>query len=60
MGARGAFLLKDATREQLTGAIRAACAGETLPAPAITRRLIEDFCRGPAPGTPAGSSLQAA
>ena len=48
-GASG-FLLKDATREQLTGAIRAACAGETLLAPAITRRLIEDFCRGPAPG----------
>jgi DNA-binding NarL/FixJ family response regulator len=48
-GASG-FLLKDATREQLTGAIRAVCAGETLLAPAITRRLIEDFCRGPAPG----------
>ena len=51
-GASG-FLLKDATSEQLTGAIRAVCAGETLLAPAITRRLIEDFCRGPAPGTPA-------
>ena len=49
-GASG-FLLKDATREQLTGAIRAVCAGETLLAPAITRRLIQDFCRGPAPGT---------
>jgi DNA-binding NarL/FixJ family response regulator len=55
-GASG-FLLKDATREQLTGAIRAACAGETLLAPAITRRLIEDFCRGPAPGTTAGGAL---
>ena len=52
-GASG-FLLKDATREQLTGAIRAVCADETLLAPAITRRLIEDFCRGPAPATPAG------
>jgi DNA-binding NarL/FixJ family response regulator len=49
-GASG-FLLKDATREQLTGAVRAAAAGETLLAPAITRRLIEDFCRDPAPGT---------
>jgi DNA-binding NarL/FixJ family response regulator len=49
-GASG-FLLKDASREQLTGAVRAAPAGETLLAPAITRRLIEDFCRGPAPGT---------
>ena len=54
-GASG-FLLKDATREQLTGAIRAVCAGETLLAPAITRRLIEDFCRGPAPGTRGGSA----
>ena len=50
-GASG-FLLKDANREQLTGAVRAVAAGETLLAPAITRRLIEDFCRGPAPGTP--------
>ena len=29
---------------------------QTLLAPAITRRLIEDFCRGPAPGTPASSA----
>src|SRR5579863_10442428 len=48
-GASG-FLLKDATREQLAGAVRAVSAGETLLAPAITQRLIEDFCRGPAPG----------
>ena len=27
--------------------------------PAITRRLIEDFCRGPAPGTPAGGTAGA-
>jgi DNA-binding NarL/FixJ family response regulator len=49
-GASG-FLLKDASREQLAGAVRAVAAGEALLAPAITRRLIEDFCRGPAPGT---------
>ena len=49
-GASG-FLVKDASREQLTGAVRAAPAGETLLAPAITWRLIEDFCRGPAPGS---------
>jgi DNA-binding NarL/FixJ family response regulator len=30
--------------------VRAVSAGDTLLAPAITRRLIEDFCRGPAPG----------
>jgi DNA-binding NarL/FixJ family response regulator len=52
-GASG-FLLKDASREQLADAIRAIAAGDTLLAPAITRRLIEDYCRGPAPGTPAG------
>jgi DNA-binding NarL/FixJ family response regulator len=51
-GASG-FLLKDASREQLAGAVRAVAAGDTLLAPAITRKLIEDFCRGPAPGIPA-------
>ena len=50
-GASG-FLLKDASRDQLTGGVRAVAAGETLLAPAITRRLIEDFCSGPAPRTP--------
>ena len=48
-GASG-FLLKDASREQLAGAVRAVAAGEYLLAPVITRRLIEDFCRGPGPG----------
>jgi DNA-binding NarL/FixJ family response regulator len=50
VGASG-FLLKHASRDQLTGGVRAVAAGETLLAPAITRRLIEDFCSGPAPGT---------
>lgn len=49
-GASG-FLLKDANRDQLTGAVRAVSAGETLLSPAITRRLIEDFCRFPPIGT---------
>lgn len=48
-GANG-FLLKDASREQLAGAVRAVFAGEALLDPAITRTLIEDYCRGPAPG----------
>jgi len=48
-GASG-FLLKDATREQLVTAVRTVAAGEALLAPAITRRLIEDFCRSPEPG----------
>jgi len=52
-GASG-FLLKDASREQLAGAVRAVAAGETLLAQAITRKLIEDFCNGPAPVVPVG------
>jgi DNA-binding NarL/FixJ family response regulator len=53
-GASG-FLLKDVRRGQLTDAIRTVVTGETLLAPTITRRLIEQFCarpsasNGPAP-----------
>jgi len=54
-GASG-FLLKDATREQLACGVRTVAVGQALLAPAITRRLIEDFCRRPAPGAPAGSA----
>jgi DNA-binding NarL/FixJ family response regulator len=52
-GASG-FLLKDVRRGQLTDAIRTVVAGETLLAPTITRRLIEEFCKRPSPrgGTP--------
>ena len=35
--------------------MRTVAAGQALLAPAITRRLIEDFCRGPVPGA-AGDS----
>ena len=45
-GASG-FLLKDVRRGQLTDAIRQVITGETLIAAAITRRLIEEFCRRP-------------
>ena len=48
-GASG-FLLKDAPRSELVHAVRAVAAGDTLLAPAITRRLIEDFVRRPPPG----------
>jgi DNA-binding NarL/FixJ family response regulator len=47
-GATG-FLLKDASREQLTSAVRTAAAGDAMLAPAVTRRLIEEFCRRPPP-----------
>jgi len=54
-GASG-FLLKDASRGQLAEAIRTVHQGDALLAPAITKRLIEEFCRGPAPGAN-GSAL---
>jgi DNA-binding NarL/FixJ family response regulator len=52
-GASG-FLLQDVRRGQLNDAIRTVFAGESLLAPAITRRLIEEFCKRPSPhgGTP--------
>jgi DNA-binding NarL/FixJ family response regulator len=55
-GASG-FLLKDATREQLAAAVRTVAAGDALLAPAITRRLVEDFCRRPPPSGSAPADL---
>ncbi len=49
-GASG-FLLEDAPRDQLVGAVRTVAAGDALLAPALVRRLIEDCVRRPAPGT---------
>jgi DNA-binding NarL/FixJ family response regulator len=43
-GASG-FLLKDVRAEQLVEGVRTVAAGDTLLAPAITRRLIERFVR---------------
>lgn len=48
-GASG-FLLKDVRAEQLADAVRTTAAGEALLAPAITRRLIEEYVRRPPPG----------
>ena len=48
-GASG-FLLKDAPRGQSIEAIRTVAAGDALLAPALVRRLIEDFVSRPAPG----------
>src|SRR5690348_6715610 len=45
-GASG-FLLKDARRDALVDAVRVVAAGESLLAPAVTRRLIEDLVRRP-------------
>ncbi len=48
-GASG-FMLKDVRPEQLAEAVRVVARGEALLAPAITRRLIEDFVRRPLAG----------
>ena len=57
-GASG-FLTKDVRPEQLADAVRVVAAGEALLAPAITRRLIEDFVRRPPPGTGPAPELAA-
>ncbi len=47
-GANG-FLLKDVPRSTLIQAVRAVAAGDSLLAPQVTRRLIEQFVQGPSP-----------
>jgi DNA-binding NarL/FixJ family response regulator len=47
-GASG-FLVKDMALEEILAAIRAVAAGDGLIAPAVTRRLIEEFARRPEP-----------
>jgi DNA-binding NarL/FixJ family response regulator len=47
-GASG-FLLKDAPAEQLIAGVRLVSAGDALLAPAVTRRLIEEFASRPTP-----------
>jgi DNA-binding NarL/FixJ family response regulator len=47
-GASG-FLLKDTRPADLLAAIRVVAAGDALLAPAVTRRLIEEFARHPEP-----------
>jgi len=54
-GASG-FLLKDVPPEQLVDGVRAIASGDTLLAPSVTRRLIEEYVRRPprtAPRLPA-------
>ncbi len=55
-GASG-FLLKDAPSDQLVNGVRAVDRGEELLAPAITRRLIEEFTRVGRQGPPPGYEL---
>src|SRR5581483_1299323 len=46
-GASG-FLLKEATADQMTEAVRVIAAGEAILAPAVTRRLLETMTQDPA------------
>jgi DNA-binding NarL/FixJ family response regulator len=48
-GASG-FLLKDTPPEQLVAAIHVVAGGDALLSPSVTRRMIEEFVRRPAPG----------
>ena len=54
-GASG-FLLKDATGDELVGAVRVVAAGDGLLAPSVTRRLIREFARQGRPA-PDGAAL---
>jgi DNA-binding NarL/FixJ family response regulator len=58
-GASG-FLLKDAPRQDIVAAIRAAAAGDALVAPSITRRLIEHFATGEPSAQPPGPPAELA
>jgi DNA-binding NarL/FixJ family response regulator len=55
-GASG-FMLKDVDPPELARAVRVVNAGEALLAPAITRRLIEQFTKRPSPGSGAPPEL---
>ena len=57
-GASG-FLLKDVPRDQLVAAVRTIAAGDALLAPALVKRLVEDFVRRPAPGATIPAELEA-
>ena len=50
-GASG-FLLKNAPPDQLIDAVRIVSGGESLLAPSVTRRIIEEFARRPAAQSP--------
>ena len=57
-GAAG-FLLKNAPPEDLLSAVRVVAAGDGLLAPSVTRRLIAEFARRPAPARAPSGDLAA-
>lgn len=56
-GASG-FLLKSGPPAQLLSGVRTVSAGDALLAPTITRRLVEQYVRRPAPGASAPEELE--
>ena len=57
-GGASGFLLKDTPPRQLMEAVRTVAAGDTLLAPAITRRLIARFTARPIPTAPSPKGLE--
>jgi len=55
-GASG-FLIKDATREQIIDAVRSVAKGDTVLAPAVTRRFVERYVARAAIGSSSKSRL---
>lgn len=58
-GASG-FLLKDVPPDDLVNAVRTIARGDALIEPRMTRRLLEEFARSPAPPAGAGTAAEAA
>jgi DNA-binding NarL/FixJ family response regulator len=56
-GASG-FLLKDASARELAEAVRVVAAGDALLAPAVTKRLIQEFARLGTPRAPSRERLE--
>ena len=54
----GGFMLKDAPPSQLAEAVRTVAAGESLLAPAVTRRLVERYVQRPTPNADQRAGLE--